>query len=242
MMMMNNQNDVKEGVTVDQTIVSNQAGDTTTDTITGTTTDTNTDDISDTIVGEATDAVVGVAAGVATDVATDVATGEVNALVASTKMTEFTIHIFEIKGKNVVKNYLSRIIPELEKRNIKHEIKLITEEEEEKRIIGGGGGNEELSFPYNLFSSFADKIKETVNKEKKQEENNKEMVDKMFAIKQESLKEPENGEEKGEENGEEKLLDDNNILSEIRDETGVVEIRILLEKEMSNEELEEIFM
>ena len=82
---------------------------------------------------------------------------------------EFLLEIQEIQGRNVAQKYVDYLIDELEKRKVKYEFEIVPNDEEVElnKYIGGS----DLTFPYNYFHSFANKIKKILNDKQKTEEN-----------------------------------------------------------------------
>jgi len=82
---------------------------------------------------------------------------------------EFLLEIQEISGRNVAQKYVDYLIDEFEKRRVKYEFELVPNDDEVElnKYIGGG----DLTFPYNYFHSFANKIKKILNNKQTTEES-----------------------------------------------------------------------
>jgi len=95
----------------------------------------------------------------------------------SVKLVEFLIYMFEIKGKNTVDAYVNEIVVKLDKHRIKHEVKILAKSNQDGDDMDeaveqrGGNGQNELTYPYNHFSDFADRIKGVLRKPEQEEEN-----------------------------------------------------------------------
>ena len=95
----------------------------------------------------------------------------------SVKLVEFLIYMFEIKGKNTVDAYVNEIVAKLDKHRIKHEVKILAKSNQDGDDMDevveqrGGNGHNELTYPYNHFSDFADRIKGVLRKPEQEEEN-----------------------------------------------------------------------
>lgn len=124
---------------------------------------------------------------------------------------EFLLEIQEISGRNVAQKYVDYLIGEFEKRKVRYEFEIVPNDEEIElnKYIGGS----DLTFPYNYFHSFANKIKKILN-DKQMSDENKNYISNLF-------------ENKTKENAE-----DDDIISDIIDKKEHIE-------ELSSEDIDE---
>ena len=126
---------------------------------------------------------------------------------------EFLLEIQEISGRNVAQKYVDYLIGEFEKRKVRYEFEIVPNDEEIElnKYIGGS----DLTFPYNYFHSFANKIKKILN-DKQMSDENKNYISNLF-------------ENKTKENAELIDTEDDDIISDIIEEKEHIE-------ELSSEE------
>ena len=126
---------------------------------------------------------------------------------------EFLLEIQEISGRNVAQKYVDYLIGEFEKRKVRYEFEIVPNDEEIElnKYIGGS----DLTFPYNYFHSFANKIKKILN-DKQMSDENKNYILNLF-------------ENKTKENAELIDTEDDDIISDIIEEKEHIE-------ELSSEE------
>lgn len=126
---------------------------------------------------------------------------------------EFLLEIQEISGRNVAQKYVDYLIGEFEKRKVRYEFEIVPNDEEIElnKYIGGS----DLTFPYNYFHSFANKIKKILN-DKQLSDENKNYISNLF-------------ENKTKENAELIDTEDDDIISDIIEEKEHIE-------ELSSEE------
>ena len=95
------------------------------------------------------------------------------------KPLEFLLEFQQLKNQSNVKDYIDKIKTELDKRNVKYEMKLLPDDEEIEinKMIGGN----DLTFPYNYFDSFFNILKKIINNDKlKLKTKNDNIISKLF--------------------------------------------------------------